>query len=174
MQQKNPNVTYELIFDMHELTKNCETKGKETFPYIDYIVGVINLYAHMCLSGNLTAIKMLKEIGIDESHILCCISPDNERLEIHEKIKYIYMFLTRTMYIENDPIAPGISHKNRCYVWERLGKKSDNVFEDEDQMFNENSVEENFIENDFYAGKINKRKAQMDDPNNSMIVLRYE
>jgi hypothetical protein len=87
---------------------------------------------------------------------LCCISPDNERLEIHEKIKYIYMFLTRTLFIENDPIAPCISHKNRCYVWVILGKKSDNVYEDEDQMFNENSVEYNFIENDIYSGKTNK------------------
>ena len=42
---------------MHELTKNHDTKGKETWPYIDYIVGVIILYAHMRLGGNQTAIK---------------------------------------------------------------------------------------------------------------------
>lgn len=84
------------------------------------------------------------------------------------------MFLTRTMYIENDPIAPGISRKNRCYVWDRLAKNEGKTFADDDEMYAENSVEDNLVENDFYAGKANKRKAQMDDPNNSMIVLRYE
>jgi hypothetical protein len=78
------------------------------------------------------------------------------------------------MYIENDPIAPGISNKNRCYVWDRLAKNESKAFADDDEMFAENSVDENLIENDFYAGKANKRKAQMDDPNNSMVVLRYE
>jgi hypothetical protein len=43
---------YELIFDMHELSKSYDLKGKETWPYVDYIAAVINLYAHMCLSGN--------------------------------------------------------------------------------------------------------------------------
>jgi hypothetical protein len=42
----------------------------------------------------------------------------------------------------------------------------DDVEEDNDDI--------NFIENDFYAGKAKKKLAQMDDPNNSMIVLRYE
>ena len=69
------------------------------------------------------------------------------------------MFLCRTMYIENDPIAPGISHKNRCYVWDRLANKDAKVYENEEEMFNENSVDDNLIENDFYAGKINKKKA---------------
>lgn len=32
----------------------------------------------------------------------------------------------------------------------------------------------NFIENDFYAGKAKKKLTQMEDPDNSMIVLRYE
>jgi hypothetical protein len=95
-------------------------------------------------------------------------------LEIHEKLKYIYMFLTRTMYVENDPIAPGISSKNRCYVWDRLAKNEGKAFAEDEEVFAENSADENLIENDFYAGKANKRKAQMDDPNNSMVVLRYE
>jgi hypothetical protein len=51
MTQKSTN-QYEMIFDIHELTKNYNTKGKETWPYIDYICAVINLYAHVCLSGN--------------------------------------------------------------------------------------------------------------------------
>ena len=72
---------------MHELTKNYETKGRETWPYIDYIVAVLNLYAHMCLSANSKAIKLVQETGLDESHILCCISADKERLIIHEKFK---------------------------------------------------------------------------------------
>jgi hypothetical protein len=111
---------YELIFDMHELSKSYDIKGKETWPYVDYIATVISLYAHMCLSGNKRAIKCIQETGIDESHILCCISQDNERLVIHEKLKQMYMFLTRVMHIQNDPISPGISNKNRCYVWDRL------------------------------------------------------
>ena len=56
MQQRSQN-QYELIFDLHEMTRNFETKGKETWPYIDYICAVIQMYAHMCLSGNTRAIK---------------------------------------------------------------------------------------------------------------------
>lgn len=36
---------YELIYDMHELTKNIDAKGRETGIYIEYICAVINLYA---------------------------------------------------------------------------------------------------------------------------------
>jgi len=50
---------YELIFDMHELSKSYDVKGKETWPYVDYISAVINFYAHMCLSCNLRAIKCI-------------------------------------------------------------------------------------------------------------------
>ena len=98
MQQRSAN-EYELIFDIHELTKNYETKGKETWPYIDYICAVLNMYAHMCLSANQKAIKLVTETGLDEAHILCCISSDRERLIIHEKLKQMYMLCTRVMYI---------------------------------------------------------------------------
>jgi len=83
------------------------------------------------------------------------------------------MFLTRTMYINNDPVSPGIMQKNRCYIWEKLTPKlkDDNMFEDEYHVEDDDL---NFIENDFYAGKAKKKLTQMDDPNNSMIVLRYE
>jgi len=48
------------------------------------------------------------EIGLNEPHILLCIHKDTERLTIHEKVKQFYMLLTRVMFIENDPISPGI------------------------------------------------------------------
>jgi hypothetical protein len=54
--ERNPNA-YEMQFDLHELTKNYESRGKETWPYIDYICAVVNLYATMCLSANTKAIK---------------------------------------------------------------------------------------------------------------------
>lgn len=70
----------------------------------------------------------------------------------------MYMFLTRVMHIQNDPIAPGISNKNRCYVWERLKEPSDEGFKEE-EVFNENSEDDmNLIENDFYFGLRKKRK----------------
>lgn len=119
MQQRNQN-QYELIFDLHELTRKYETKGVETWPYVNYICAVVNLYAHMCLSANTQAIKHMAEIGLTEAHILQCIHKDTEKLLIHEKLKQSYMFLTRVMYIENDPVSPGIMHKNRCYIWEKL------------------------------------------------------
>ena len=144
---------------MHELTKNYETKGKETWPYIDYICAVINMYAHICLSANLRAIKALKDTGIDEGFILCTINQDTERLVLHEKFKQAFMFLTRTMFIQNDPISPGISCKNRCYVWERLKPMAKDSGNEDDEIYNENSQDEMFnIENDFYAGKEHKKK----------------
>ena len=123
MQQRSQN-QYELIFDLHEMTRNYETKGKETWPYIDYICAVISLYAHMCLSGNQRAIKEVQQVGLNESHILCCICQDNERLVIHEKIKQHYMMLTRVLFIQNDQLSPGIDNKNRCYVWDKLSMKN--------------------------------------------------
>ena len=141
MQQRTAN-EYELIFDMHELTKNYETKGRETWPYIEYICAVLNLYAHMCLSANQKAIKLVQETGLDESHILCCISSDRERLIIHEKLKQQYMFLTRVMYIQNDPISPGVQLKNRCYVWDRLKKPSDKDYIQDEELYHEDSQDD--------------------------------
>jgi len=51
MQQRNQN-QYELVFDLHEMTKRYEMKGLETKPYIDYLCAVLILYAHICLSAN--------------------------------------------------------------------------------------------------------------------------
>jgi hypothetical protein len=62
----------------------------------------------------------------------------------------MYMFLTRVMHIQNDPISPGISNKNRCYVWDRLKEVTETEFEEE-EVFNENSEDDiNYVENDFY------------------------
>lgn len=157
MQQRVQN-QYELIFDMHELTKNYETKGKETWPYIDYICAVIKLFGHLCLSANTKAIQAVQETGLDESHVLCCIAPDNERLIIHEKFKQIYMFLTKNMYILNDPISPGIVMKNRCYVWDKLVEPDKTIKQEDIELYNENSQEDlHPIENDLYAGKAVKK-----------------
>ena len=41
-----------MIFDMHELTKNYDTEGKESQVYIDYICAVIELYTALCLGAN--------------------------------------------------------------------------------------------------------------------------
>ena len=77
------------------------------------------------------------------------------------------------MHIKNDPISPGISNKNRCYIWERLKEEKGDQLKEE-AYFNENSDDDIVVENDFYHGLGRKRKYQMDDPNNSMIVLRHE
>ena len=136
---------------------------------------MLNLYAHMCLSANQKAIKKVQEIGLNESHILLCIHPDNDKLIIHEKFKQIYMFLTRCMYVNNDPISPGIGLKNRCYVWERLKPKSEEEYRRQIEQYDMDADDAvNCVENDFYAGAAQKRLYQMDDPNNSMIVLRHE
>ena len=41
-------------------------------------------------------------------------------------------------------------------------------------MYDENDDRDRNVENDLYAGLGMKKRTQMDDPNNSMIVLRYE
>lgn len=83
------------------------------------------------------------------------------------------MQVTKAIYISNDPVSPGIMQKNRCYIWEKLSpKKHEAGMFDEEYHIEDDDL--NFIENDFYAGKAKKKLTQMDDPNNSMIVLRYE
>jgi hypothetical protein len=111
------------------------------------------------------------EIGLDERHVLLCINKDTDRLLINEKVKQSYMFLTRTMFIENEPITPGIDPPNRCYFWLHLGAtikptEVEEYYEEEDDI--------HCVENDFYHGLRVKINNQMDDANNSMIVLRYE
>jgi hypothetical protein len=109
------------VFDLHELTKNYETKGKETRPYIDYMVSVINLYAHMCIGANQTAIeKIITKTGINEPFILKATEQDSDTYEIHEKLRQAFMRLTQYLFIENNPVGMSISMKNRCYVWETL------------------------------------------------------
>jgi hypothetical protein len=75
-----------MTWDLHELTKNYSNKGKETWPYVDYICAVVNLYATMCLSANTKAIKLMSEIGLDEATVLLCIHKDSDKLNIHEKL----------------------------------------------------------------------------------------
>lgn len=89
-----------MVFDLHELTKNYETKGKETWPYIEYICAVLNLYSHLCLSSNVTAIeKIMSKAGIKEDFILQTIGEDTDRLQIHEKLKQSFMELTKHLFI---------------------------------------------------------------------------
>lgn len=60
-------------------------------------------------------------------------------------------------------------------MWDRLVEQDKLPKVDEEELFNENSQENiNAIENDLYAGKKHKRTNQMNNPNNSMIVLRKE
>ena len=82
------------------------------------------------------------------------------------------MFLTRVLFIQNDPLSPGIQLKNRCYIWDKLSMKDREPLK-EDSFYDEANAEKN-VENDFYEGLARKKRTQMDDPNNSMIVLRYE
>ena len=42
------------------------------------------------------------------------------------------------------------------------------------QFDNESLDSEYNVENDFYAGLDRKKKNQMEDPNNSMVILRKE
>jgi hypothetical protein len=83
------------------------------------------------------------------------------------------MFLTRVLFIQNDPLSPGIEFKNRCYVWDKLSMKDRDAIK-EDSFYDENNERDRNVENDFYEGLARKKRTQMDDPNNSMIVLRYE
>jgi len=46
------------------------------------------------------------------------------------------------MYIQNDPISPGVQLKNRCYVWDRLKKPSDKDYVLEEEMYHEDSQDD--------------------------------
>ena len=60
-------------------------------------------------------------------------------------------------------------------MWDRLVDQDKLPRVEEEELYNENSQEHlNAIENDLYAGKKHKRTNQMNDPDNSMIVLRKE
>lgn len=87
-------------------------------PYIDYIVAVINLYSHLCLSRNQLAIKKIKELGMNYEHIITCINNQN----IHEKLKAAYIFAAKVLFIDNDPFPTVLNNKNRCYFWNALSE----------------------------------------------------
>lgn len=85
-------IEYEMTLDLHELTKNSDKDGSESKPYIDYICSCIRLLLACSKGGRFTDTKdRLEEIGLDEEHILLSISPDAEKLIIHEQIKQIYI-----------------------------------------------------------------------------------
>ena len=75
---------YEMVFDLHEITKNVDTEGKETQPYIDYICAVLRLLQASCAGGNHEAIKRVEAIGLNQEHMLLVLMPDEEKLVIHE------------------------------------------------------------------------------------------
>lgn len=51
------------------------------------------------------------------------MAQDKKELKIHEKLKQMYTYLARVLYVENDPISIGIDNKKRCYVWQKLKKE---------------------------------------------------
>jgi len=69
------------------MSKNYGRPEKDTTVFVDYICAVIGLMTNLCIDEHEEAIKLVKSCGVDESHILCCVSADNHRLVIHEKLK---------------------------------------------------------------------------------------
>lgn len=110
---------YELVFDMHELTDKSFAVNSPMCSkiYVDYIVAVLNLYGNLCLSSNQKSIKAIQETGLNETHLILCMAQDKRELKIHERLKQMYTYLARVLYVENDPISIGIDNKKRCYVW---------------------------------------------------------
>ena len=79
------NEEYEMALDLHMLTENCTAEGKESQPYIDYICACIELLLACSRGGRFQdTMSKLESIGLDQEHILLCISPDADRLIIHE------------------------------------------------------------------------------------------
>jgi hypothetical protein len=127
-QHNNQKAQYDLIFDLHSLTKkyyfNDDSKGRGIKLYLEYICAVVDLYSTMSLGSHTKCIDLLENVGLSESHISLVLHKDTKKLIIHEKFKASYCFLARSMFIENDAIVNHINDKNRCYVWDRIKKNS--------------------------------------------------
>lgn len=63
--------------------------------------------------------ERLEAVGLDQEHILLCVSPDAGRLIIHEQLKQTYMQVCNELYVDTELPREAISHQNRCYIWER-------------------------------------------------------
>jgi hypothetical protein len=101
----------------------------------------------------------MRQTGLDESHILCVIANDNERLIIHEKFKQNYIVLARVIFIQNDPFSPGLKKRNRVYVWDNMRPRRKEDFLQDDDVFIEDSGDEmNVVENDFYPAIMRGKK----------------
>ena len=120
----------------------------------------------MSARGNTRTIDLLNSVGLSESHISLALHKDSPNLIIHEKFKTAYCYLAKHMYIDNDKMKDCIDNKNRCYVWDRIKKKS----QLQDQGFNQKDFSD-LVVNDEYAGKTKAKVTSLDDPKNSMIVL---
>ena len=97
-----------MVFDMHELTKNYDTEGKESQVYIDYICAVIELYLATCLGSNQRNMQRVQDkCGLNQEHILMIVAPDQIShsdhkdlgLVIHEQFKQVYMKVCKIFYV---------------------------------------------------------------------------
>lgn len=84
------------------------------------------------------------------------------------------MALTSVLFIKNEKVNAEHVKPNRCYYWLKMQLADPAEWKMGEEEFNENSQDGFLIENDFYQGKLAYRKIQMDNPNNSMVLLRYE
>ena len=84
------------------------------------------------------------------------------------------MALTSVLYIKNEKVNGDHVRPNRCYYWTHMQFKDAGEWKMAEELFNENSQDEFLIENDFYQGKLAQKRIQMDNPNNSMVLLRNE
>ena len=113
-------IEYEMTLDLHELTANANKEGWESQPYIDYICACIELLLACSKGGRFKDTKrLLEDLGLDQEHLLLCISPDAERLVIHEQLKQTYMKVCNELYIDIELEKDRICRQNRCYIWER-------------------------------------------------------
>jgi hypothetical protein len=105
-------------FTLEEL---CE-HDKILMPYIDYVCAVVELYAHLCLNGNINNnLTEVNKTGLSFNHAMAVLKSD----KLHIKLRNSYSFLIRVIFLDIEPFISIMNNYNRCYFWNSLDLRAD-------------------------------------------------
>lgn len=100
------NESQENSFTLEELSEH----EKLLMPYIDYICAIVELYAYLCLDGNIPKnLEAVGKAGLSFTHAISTLKND----KIHIKIRNSYSFLIRVFFLDIEPFISIMNNYNR-------------------------------------------------------------
>lgn len=115
--------TFDIIFDLAEMSEWCAEDQETWLPYIRYIAAVIDFYAVICAGRNFQAITAMREkLGFTNTFIKAILAPTSQDQKQHLVIKDAIFKLCKTLIIDYQPYVNWREQPINVYIWNQIGE----------------------------------------------------